>query len=157
MARGVAGVIAVGDQVVLDDGATAAEVLEIEDGEAVISFDSMRLRADISRLRKVGGKRKQQVRLGKVEKSGGEMSSLQAQSRVDLRGRRVDEAIDAVRRLIDEALAANMADLEILHGKGTGALRQAIHEYLEQREEVSSFEDAPWNQGGAGVTYVRLA
>ncbi len=153
----VAGAIDVGDQVVLDDGATAAEVLEIDNGEAVISFDSMRLRADVSRLRKVGGKRKQQVRIGRIEKTGGEMSSLQAQSRVDLRGRRVDEAIDAVRTLIDEALVANLSKLEILHGKGTGALRQAIHEYLAQRDEVESFEEAPWNQGGAGVTYVKLA
>ena len=149
--------IAVGDQVVLDDGATAAEVLEIEDDEAVISFDSMRIRADVSRLRKVGGKRKQQVRVGRIAKSGGEMSSLQAQSRIDLRGKRVDEAIDSVTRLIDEALAANLAHVEILHGKGTGALRQAIHEYLAQRTDVASYEDAPWNQGGAGVTYVKLA
>ena len=149
--------IAVGDQVVLDDGATAAEVLEIENDEAVISFDSMRIRADVSRLRKVGGKRKQQVRVGSITKSGGDMSSLHAQSRVDLRGKRVDEAIDSVTRLIDEALASNLDHVEILHGKGTGALRQAIHEYLSQRKEVASFDDAPWNQGGAGVTYVKLS
>ncbi len=155
-AEGASAVIEVGDQVVLDDGSTAAEVLELEEGEAVISFESMRLRADVSRLRKIGGKRTQKARVGRVEKSGGEMSLLHAQSRIDLRGRRVDEAIDAVTRMIDEAVAANLNQVEILHGKGTGALRQAIHEYLAQRQDVESFEDAPWNQGGAGVTHVRL-
>ena len=124
--------------------------------EAVISFDSMRLRANINRLRKVGGKRKQSVRVGRIEHSGGDVAALSARSRIDVRGMRVEEALQEVTRLIDEALAARIDDLEILHGKGTGALRQAIQEYLAAREEVVSFEEAPWDQGGAGVTYVHL-
>ncbi len=152
----VGGAIQVGDQVVLDDGSTAAEVLEIEGDEAVVSLNSMRLRADLDRLKKVGGKRGQQVRIGRVERSGGEMTALSARSRIDLRGRRVPEALEEVARLIDEALVSNLSDVEILHGKGTGALRQAIHEYLAEREEVVSFEEAPWDQGGAGVTYVHM-
>ncbi|MEX0599241.1 MAG: Smr/MutS family protein [Rhodothermales bacterium] len=157
MPKPVGGSIEVGDQVVLDDGSTAAEVLEIEDDEAVISLNSMRLRTALDRLQKVGGKRKQQVQLGTVEQSGGEMTALTARSRIDLRGRRVHEAIEEVTRLIDEALVSNLSDIEILHGKGTGALRQAIHEYLAEREDVVSFEEAPWDQGGAGVTYVHLS
>lgn len=151
------GRIEVGDQVVLDDGSTTAEVLEIDEGEAVISFDSMRLRADVERLTKVGGKRRQQVRVGTIEQSrGGSLSSFSARSRIDLRGKRVDEALEEVTRLIDDAVMSGFDDLEILHGKGTGALRQAIHEYLAERDEVVTFEEAPWDQGGAGVTYVRL-
>jgi DNA mismatch repair protein MutS2 len=46
--------------------------------------------------------------------------------------------------------------VEILHGKGTGALRSAIHEYLAGRDDVSGFEEAPVEQGGAGVTVVRI-
>ena len=149
-----AGPIEVGDQVVLDNGTTAAEVLEISNGEAVISFDSMKLRADLRRLRKIGGKRKQQVRLGRVEQSS--VPSLTAQSRIDLRGRRVDEALDSVARLIDQALMSGLDQLEILHGTGTGALRKAIHEYLAGRPDVFSFEEAPWEQGGAGVTHIHL-
>lgn len=153
----VGGPIEVGDQVVLDDGSTAAEVLELEDDEAVISFDSMRLRADLDRLKKVGGKRRQQVRVGTVEQStAGGLSSLTARRRIDLRGKRVEEAVDHVTKFIDEALMSGMDDLEILHGKGTGALRKAIHNYLAAREDVVTFEEAPWDQGGAGVTYVRL-
>ena len=147
--------IEVGDQVVLDDGSTAAEVLEIDGDDAVLSFDSMRLRAHLDRLKKVGGKRRQQVRLGKVEHAGA-LTSLTAHSRLDLRGRRVHEALADVTLLIDEALVSGLDDVEILHGKGSGALRQAIHEYLAERPEVVSFEEAPWDQGGAGVTFVHL-
>ncbi len=153
----VRGAVEIGDQVVLDDGSTAAEVLEIEGDEAVISFDSMRLRTEVARLKKVGGKRRQEVRVGRVEQRGGQMTSLSAHSRIDLRGYRVDEAIDAVMRLVDDALATNLDHLEILHGTGTGALRNAIHDYLNRREDVESFEEAHWDQGGAGVTRVRLA
>lgn len=150
------GSIEVGDQVVLDDGSTTAEVLDIDEGEAVISFDSMRVRAAIARLRKVGGRREQQVRLGRIETSAIGEGSVSARTRMDLRGFRVEEALSAVMRLIDEALAANLHHLEILHGTGTGALRSAIHDYLSRREEVTTFDEAPWDQGGAGVTRVAL-
>ncbi|MEX0746677.1 MAG: Smr/MutS family protein, partial [Rhodothermales bacterium] len=103
---------------------------------------------------KVGGKRKQQVKLGRVDQSS--TSMINATTRVDLRGYRVDEAIEAVTRLIDQALLTGLSDVEILHGTGTGALRKAIHDYLAIREEVATFEEAPWEQGGAGVTYVHL-
>jgi DNA mismatch repair protein MutS2 len=151
------GPISVGDHVVLDEGSSTGEVLEIDGDEAVISLGSMRLRTDTGRIRKVGRKPRQQVSVGRIEHGTGGLSSLSAQSRIDLRGYRVDEAIDAVMRLIDGALAANLDNLEILHGTGTGALRQAIHSYLAERKEVVGFSEAPLNQGGAGVTRVTLS
>jgi DNA mismatch repair protein MutS2 len=68
----------------------------------------------------------------------------------------VDEALANVTRFIDEAMAANLDRVEVVHGKGTGALRQAIHEYLEKSPDVDRFEEAPWDEGGPGVTYVYL-
>ncbi len=150
----VSGPVRVGDQVVLDDGTAAAEVLEIDGDQAVISFDSMRLRASVDRLRKVGGRRRQEVRLGSIQQSG--LPALGARTRIDLRGRRVDEAIDEVAKFIDEGVMSNVAELEIVHGKGTGALREAIQAYLAGHEDVVGVEEAPWDQGGPGVTLVRL-
>jgi len=153
----VTGPIIEGDQVVLDNGSTAAEVIEIDEDEAVIAFESMRLRVKRERLKKVGGPRKQRITVRQVEAGGKtEVSSLGVQSSIDLRGLRVDEAIQAVTRLIDEAVAANINSLEILHGKGTGALREAIQVYLAGRRDVEHFEEAQWNLGGAGVTVVKL-
>src|SRR5690606_13724097 len=117
-------------QVVLDGGSSAAEVVEISGDDALVAFDSMKMRVKLGRLRKVGGPRRQQVTVRQFAASGPDLSALTARSRVDLRGQRVDEALAEVTRLIDDALQANLDRVEILHGKGTGALRQAIHEYL---------------------------
>ncbi|HEX7071497.1 MAG TPA: endonuclease MutS2 [Rhodothermales bacterium] len=147
-----------GDRVVLDNGSTAAEVLEVDDGSATIAFGSTRLRADLSRLTRVSGAtaRKRERRREARPASTDAMRSLQAQTSVDVRGMRAHEALAAVTRLIDDAVAANLDEVEILHGKGTGALRQAIREDLERNSFVAGFEDAPWDRGGPGVTVVRL-
>ncbi len=119
---------------------------------------SMHLRVRRDRLTKVAGPRRQQVTIRPFQPSDAEeFGSLKARSRIDLRGQRVDEALAGVTKLIDEAMAANLSRVEIVHGKGTGALRQAIHDYLENNSYVKHFEDAPWDQGGPGVTYVYLA
>ncbi len=150
------GSLSVGDQVVLDDGASAAEIFEIDGDEAVIAFGSMRTRVELGRLRKVGGPRPQQVTVRQVQHGPSDLIAVRARAEVDLRGYRVDEALAEVQRFIDEAVASNLHTVEILHGKGTGALRQAIHDYLAASPEVAGFDEAPWNQGGAGVTYVTL-
>lgn len=152
------GAIEEGDRVVLDEGTTAADVLEVNGGEAVLAMGAMRTRVSLDRLRKVGGKRKQKVTVRQTSSGGpGDgLPSMQARRKVDLRGYRVDEAISEVQRLIDRAVAANLNRVEILHGKGTGALRQAVQEHLATRPDVSHFEEAPWDQGGAGVTIVVL-
>jgi len=62
----------------------------------------------------------------------------------------------AVERFIDEAGSAGANRLEILHGTGTGALRVAIHDYVRTRADVVGSEAAPWDEGGPGVTIIRL-
>jgi len=151
-----AGTFTVGDQVVLDGGATSADVLEVDGDEVVVAFGSMRMRVGRDRLTKVGGPRKQRVTVRQVAQDPTDMAALRARATVDLRGYRVDEALAEVQRFVDEAVAANLHQIEILHGKGTGALRQAIHDYLAASPDVAAFDEAPWNQGGAGVTYVTL-
>ncbi len=152
----VAGSIRVGDQVVLDDGSTSAEVLELDRKEAVIAAGQMKMRVKLKRLRKVGGPKRQQVVVRQVQTADA-TSLKRVEQRLDLRGQRADEAVAAVQRLVDQALSANLNELEIVHGKGTGALRQAIQSYLATRKDISHYEDAPWDQGGPGVTHVFLA
>ncbi|HEX8298658.1 MAG TPA: Smr/MutS family protein, partial [Rubricoccaceae bacterium] len=84
------------------------------------------------------------------------MGALTARTRLDLRGARVDEALADVEQFVDAGLVAGVPSLEIVHGKGTGALRQAIHEALARRRDVSGFAVAPMDQGGDGVTVVRF-
>ena len=80
-----------------------------------------------------------------------------ATSEVDFRGMRVDELEDALNHALDEAVLADFPYLRIIHGKGTGALRQRVREVLERDPRVKSFAVAPANQGGDGVTVVEFA
>ncbi|HLT47021.1 MAG TPA: endonuclease MutS2 [Rubricoccaceae bacterium] len=152
-----AGPIAPGDQVRLDGGQAVGEVLALEGREAVVAFGQMTTRAKLDRLAKVGGPRAQRVEV-RAPRSGAaaDLAVVHARTRIDVRGQRVEEAVPEVMRLVDEAVAAGVYRVEILHGKGTGALRQAIREHLAARPDVASFDSAPWNEGGDGVTVAML-
>ncbi len=75
---------------------------------------------------------------------------------LDLRGRRADEALAELDRFLDEALLKGAGRLEIVHGRGTGALRREIHEFLKHYPAVASFNLAPEDMGGDGMTEVSL-
>jgi DNA mismatch repair protein MutS2 len=71
---------------------------------------------------------------------------------VDLRGMRAHEIESVLDRIVNEAALGNLPFLRVIHGKGTGALRQIVRDYLQASPLVASFETAPANQGGDGVT-----
>ncbi len=147
----------VGDQVILDEGKTTAELLELSGKDAIIMAGSMHMRVKLNRLTKVAGPLKQKVVVRQVKSANSQgLSVLQARQRIDLRGQRVEGALSEVVRLIDDAITTNLNRVEIVHGKGTGALRNAIHEFLQSSPDVERFEDAPWEEGGPGVTYAFL-
>jgi DNA mismatch repair protein MutS2 len=75
---------------------------------------------------------------------------------LDLRGARVDEALDAVDRFIDDSLLAELPEIYIVHGHGTGALRKAVRSHVRAHKCVSSFRAGERNEGGDGVTVAVL-
>ena len=75
---------------------------------------------------------------------------------IDVRGMRAVEAEEALERYLNDAYLASLPFVRIIHGKGTGALRQAIREFLARHPLVSGFEGSKDNQGGEGVTIARL-
>ncbi|MBR5053776.1 MAG: Smr/MutS family protein, partial [Bacteroidaceae bacterium] len=81
---------------------------------------------------------------------------LDFKQEIDVRGMRVDEALQAVTYFIDDALLVNVARVRILHGTGTGALRQVIRQYLATVSGVVSFHDEHVQFGGAGITVVEF-
>ncbi len=146
-----------GDLVVLDEGAMTAEVVAIRNGEAELVMGAMRIRASLDRIRKVSDGRRQQESLAQRRYDSPVTPRLADVSRtIDLHGARVREALEKVEPFIDRAIAAELNQVEIQHGRGTGALRTAVQEYLKGRPDVKRFEEAPWNQGGAGVTIAWL-
>ncbi len=76
---------------------------------------------------------------------------------LDLRGRRADEAVADLAVFIDDSVMKGRTELEIVHGKGTGALRREVHEFLRACAQVASFSLAPADRGGDGMTMVVLA
>jgi DNA mismatch repair protein MutS2 len=77
-------------------------------------------------------------------------------SRLDLRGLRVEEALDRLGGALDEATAAGSLRLEIVHGIGTGALRRAVREYLAGSPYVTKISSADASEGGDGVSFAKL-
>jgi DNA mismatch repair protein MutS2 len=73
-----------------------------------------------------------------------------------LRGKLGDEAIALVEKFLEDAYVAGLQRVDIIHGKGTGALRRKVSEYLKEHPYVRLFRLGNWNEGGAGVTVVEL-
>lgn len=76
------------------------------------------------------------------------------QARLDLRGKRYEEAMEALDAFIDQALLNNMAQVDIIHGIGTGVIREGVTKYLQRNKQVKIFGYAPQNAGGSGATIV---
>ena len=77
-------------------------------------------------------------------------------TRIDLRGKRVDEAIIELDIFLDKAILSNLKSIDILHGTGTGALQEAIHIHLKKIKFIEHFKFAPIDQGGMGITIVKF-
>ncbi|MFM9277040.1 endonuclease MutS2 [Paenibacillus jiagnxiensis] len=80
----------------------------------------------------------------------------QVRSELDLRGANVEEALIEVDRFMDEAFMANLGQVYIIHGKGTGVLRSGIQDYLRRHKHVKSYRLGNYGEGGAGVTVAEL-
>ncbi len=87
----------------------------------------------------------------------GDVPEIEARSEIDLRGLRAAEIEDVVMQAVDSAVRADLKSLRIIHGKGTGALRERVAEMLRKESRVASFRLGAWNEGGAGVTVAELA
>jgi DNA mismatch repair protein MutS2 len=75
---------------------------------------------------------------------------------INLIGRKADEAVELADKFLDDAFLAQLSQVRIVHGMGTGTLRQAISNLLSKHPHVSHFETAPYSEGGRGVTVVTL-
>ena len=73
---------------------------------------------------------------------------------IDLRGKTVDESLYELDAYLDNAVLCGLKQVRIIHGKGTGALRKAVREYLKGHRSVQSFQDSAYNEGGSGATMV---
>lgn len=99
---------------------------------------------------------KQEKKTKKTQRSIGFSKAMNVHREIDIRGMMVDEAEAVLGKYLDDAVLAGLAQVIIIHGKGTGALRKGVQAYLKQHHSVFKYELAPLNEGGDGATLVTL-
>ncbi|HXD47206.1 MAG TPA: endonuclease MutS2 [Gemmatimonadaceae bacterium] len=144
----------VGDTVeVASLGGRIGRVVELRDGDAVVAVGAVKLTVS----RKALTRSEQSVPSETVAIWTGDLPEVHVPTEIDLRGLRPDEAEAAVLQTLDAAIRADLKILRIIHGKGTGALRDRVGEMLRKDTRVRAFRLGAWNEGGAGVTVAELA
>lgn len=150
-----------GDFVELPNRSTG-EILEIKGDKAILALGNIRATFPLEQLRKISANQmKKQSRSTTPAaypdfRENLSRKRLSFKPEIDVRGMRGDEALRKVMEFIDEAVMIDSRDLRILHGTGTGALRQIIREYLSTNPVVGSYADEQIQLGGAGITVIRL-
>ncbi|NTW51955.1 MAG: endonuclease MutS2 [Chlorobiaceae bacterium] len=149
-----------GDLVRLTDTNTTGEVESLQGESVVVRCGNFRLTTSLRGLEKISksGERKlRKEESAPVKKQSWSVQSSQLEStRLDLRGMTGEEAIAEVGRFVDGLVMHRMPSGTIIHGKGTGALRQRTAEFLQQHRHVKNFRLGDWSEGGAGVTVVEI-
>jgi len=150
--------IQVGDKVELATGGVG-EVLEIKGNKYQISLGSMQMYMTKDKLRKISNNsyKKQAVEPKSMTTNYDVRKvKLKFSHNLDVRGKRADEALQAVTEFLDQAVMVEAKEVKILHGTGNGILRQIIRDYLKTYGLVRSFRDEKIELGGAGITVVQL-
>ena len=147
--------IKVGDLVRLKDIETPARVTDIDRNGKKLRVEAGVLKLMVSReqVEEIVPEQQQPKR---ISTGGVDVQIADARLRLDLRGMTADEAMGAVDRYLDECLVAGLGEVTILHGKGTGVLRGVVREHLGRFHFVRGFRDGHQEEGGDGVTVVRL-
>ena len=163
--QALSGTIAVGDTVRIKGLNTIGKVESISGKQALVIFGDVKTKMKVEQL--------EHAEKGKEEKKKSDHSDLAIQTSrmtsktiedrkhnfrqdIDVRGMRGDEAVDTVLHFIDDAILVGVSRVRILHGTGTGVLRQLIRQYLATVPNVSHFRDEHVQFGGAGITVVDL-
>jgi DNA mismatch repair protein MutS2 len=151
-------VIEVGSKVKLEGQATPGVVQQIKGKRAQVAFGQMMIMVELSRLSVVSST---EYRAATRPTTARTVVSVDIRERklnfrdtIDVRGMRAVEALEAVEDLVDDALMVGVSTVTILHGKGTGALKEEIRRYLRTVKDVATVADDHADRGGAGITIV---
>ena len=148
--------IVTGDTVRMKGQTVTGEILEVQGKKAIVAFGVIKSTVDLEKLEKVS--RNQRAKENKSSNTRDLLHDRKLNFRqdIDVRGMRGDEALQAVVYFIDDAIQLSVSRVRILHGTGTGALRQIIRDYLRTVPGVAHFQDEHVQFGGAGITVIDL-
>ena len=151
--------IKTGDKVRLVNQETIGDVLDVNGDSIMVAFGNMITTVKEVRLLKISEEEaKKSVKASSRNAFGYNLPErkLNFKPDIDIRGKRAEEAIEIVRKFVDEAVMVSVHDLRILHGKGNGILKQVIRDFLHTMDVVKSCKDEHVERGGAGITVVEL-
>ena len=151
-----------GDKVRIKGQDTIGDLVEMNEKNAVVAFGQLMTtipRNNIERISNNEAKKLDKKRYSRPSVLGENYSErrLNFKPDIDVRGKRVDEAISKITEFIDEAIMFEVGQLRILHGKGNGILKETIRDYLRAEPMIRSYKDEHVDFGGAGITVVNLA
>lgn len=153
--------VRLGDRVRLRALNSQGIVTSVGEDEAEVQIGALRVRTRLSELEHVYGE--QEIAAGApgegrkaVARESSPILPASPGIEIDLRGRRADEALDALERYLDAAYLAGLPFVRVIHGKGTGKLRQAVRQALGEHPHVKSHQPGDEREGGDGVTVVKL-
>ena len=154
-------VIEVGDNVRLKGQVSAGTVMELQGKQAVVAFGMIKSTVKLEQLEKVSkGQIKREIQKSTFVSSqttdNMHEKKINFKQEIDVRGMRGDEALQSVTYFIDDAIQVGAGKVRILHGTGTGILRQLIRDYLRTVPGVRRFQDEHVQFGGAGITVVEF-
>lgn len=144
-----------GDRVMVNTFGAEGELLQLGDGDqATVLIGHMRAEVPVNTLKKIAGRVKKGGESGVREIANAKAASVS--SEIMLRAQRVEEALINLDKYIDDAYVAGLDSVRVVHGKGTGALKKAVRDYLASHKFVKSYYYAAPNLGGDGVTVVEF-
>jgi DNA mismatch repair protein MutS2 len=153
--------IVVGGKVKVKGSELVGEVVKVSGKSISVAIGEIITKMSIDKVEGISGKQYKDHFKPAERKSvysGSSISErrLNFNPNIDIRGKRLDEAIEIVTRFIDDAIMVDMGQVSILHGKGNGVLREEIRKYLKITPGVKSFRDEHIERGGTGITIVEL-
>ncbi|KXZ39345.1 DNA mismatch repair protein MutS2 [Alkalithermobacter thermoalcaliphilus JW-YL-7 = DSM 7308] len=148
--------IKIGDEVKVVTLNQQGTILSIDNNkkEALVQIGIMKMNLPFTSLEKIDTKKNELLKTGtgKILKS----KSSNIKTQIDLRGKNLDEAMECVDKYLDDSYLAGLDKVTIIHGIGTGVLKNGIKQMLKKHKHVKDFRDGVYGEGGAGVTIVQL-
>jgi len=151
----------VGANVRMKGQTATGTIIEMQDKQALVAFGNLKSTVKLAKLEPISNNQLKKEKhkfesLGNAATDEVRQRKLTFKSEIDVRGMRGDEALQAVMYFIDDAVMVGVASVRILHGTGTGALRQMIRQYLGTVHGVKTYRDEHIQFGGAGITVVEF-
>ncbi|SDL02287.1 endonuclease MutS2 [Lacicoccus qingdaonensis] len=138
-----------GDNVDVLSYGQKGEILSIEKDEAIVQMGILKMNIPLKELKK---RKKEKISRPVSRRTG----KTAVKSSLDLRGQRYEEALIKLDQYLDQVLLSSYSQVEIIHGKGTGALQKGVQQHLKQHPKVKSYRMGLPNEGGFGVTIVEM-